>query len=258
MKALGTPQGDVRTLQAMPADRLLAALQRVTNGSPIMGPGVVADGIVLPHAAFGNGAPAISANVPILVGHNRTETTVLFPPPNAFDLTWDTLPTTLKDTVREPEPLISGFRALMPGATPSQVYFAITTEAGMGLNARKVADGKATLSRAGVYAYLLAWPTPAFGGKLGTPHALDLPLVFNTVATSDAILGSGRADAQKLADIMSAAWIAFARTGSPNGPGLPEWPAYDLKNRATMVFDVPSAAGNDPLGRQQALIAQYA
>jgi para-nitrobenzyl esterase len=57
---------------------------------------------------------------------------------------------------------------------------------------------------------------------------------------------------------MSAAWIAFARTGSPNGPGLPEWPAYDLKNRATMVFDVPSAAGNDPLGRQQALIAQYA
>jgi para-nitrobenzyl esterase len=45
---------------------------------------------------------------------------------------------------------------------------------------------------------------------------------------------------------MSDAWIAFARTGNPNHPGMPTWPTYDAKTRATMVFDVTSQVINDP------------
>ena len=257
-KALGLSGSNLGGLRTATVPQLLDALQQVTSGNPTAGPGIVADGTVLPHAAFADGAPALSAQVPLLVGHNRTETTVLFPPPDAFDLTWDSLPGALEGRVRQPGPLVAGFRALRPAASPSDIFFAITTEAGMGANARKVADAKAALHAAPVYTYLLAWPTPAFGGKLRSPHALDLPLVFNTVSTSPAMIGSGTMQAQKIADVMSASWTAFARSGSPNGAGLPTWPAYNLGRRATMVFDVASGVSNDPLGAEQALIARHA
>ncbi|MND03870.1 Para-nitrobenzyl esterase [compost metagenome] len=45
---------------------------------------------------------------------------------------------------------------------------------------------------------------------------------------------------------MSEAWIAFARTGDPNHPGIPQWPSYDAERRATMVFDTQSRVVDDP------------
>jgi para-nitrobenzyl esterase len=41
-------------------------------------------------------------------------------------------------------------------------------------------------------------------------------------------------------------WIAFARTGNPNTPELPEWPPYSETERATMVFDLEPVVANDP------------
>jgi len=59
----------------------------------------------------------------------------------------------------------------------------------------------------------------------GAPHATDIPFVFNT-----AHVKYGKdftpADA-KAAEVANAYWVAFAKTGDPNGPGRPHWPAYD-------------------------------
>ena len=63
------------------------------------------------------------------------------------------------------------------------------------------------------------------------------------------------ADAQSVADQMSAAWIAFAHTGSPNATGLASWPRYDPRARSTMLFDVVSRAVNDPYSDERQLIA---
>ncbi len=79
-----------------------------------------------------------------------------------------------------------------------------------------------------------------------TPHALDLPMVFDNVAKSDSVIGAGAIEAQKVADAMSSAWIAFAHTGKPDAEGLPHWTPYDTKARATMVFNVTSEVVNDP------------
>ena len=46
----------------------------------------------------------------------------------------------------------------------------------------------------------------------------------------------------KLGDTVSSIWVNFARTGSPDGAGLPEWPAYDPKSDMLMRFgDTPKA-----------------
>jgi para-nitrobenzyl esterase len=47
----------------------------------------------------------------------------------------------------------------------------------------------------------------------------------------------GTKEAYTLADKMSKAWIAFARTGNPSHKGLPAWPAFDASNTATMHFN---------------------
>ena len=61
---------------------------------------------------------------------------------------------------------------------------------------------------------------------------------------------------ESLADQVSDAWLAFARGGNPNTPKLPQWPAFDVARRATMVFDTKSAVADDPLRAQR--IAMFA
>ena len=57
--------------------------------------------------------------------------------------------------------------------------------------------------------------------------------------------GGGK-DAYALAAKMSAAWTNFARTGNPNAPGLPKWPAYTVDGGATMILDVQCDVRNHP------------
>ena len=99
----------------------------------------------------------------------------------------------------------------------------------------------------------LDWATPVDGGKWGSPHSLDLAFVFDNVAKSAAIVGTGP-EPQKLADQMSATWLAFAHAGNPNNPAIPTWPAFDAKTRATMVFNVESKVVNDFRGNERTLL----
>lgn len=258
LQALGLKREQMGELRRLPPEKLLAALNEVTGGSPIAIMPVV-DGRHLPRHPFAPDATSLSADVPLLVGYNATETTVLFPPPGVFELDWSGLERQLSKEIpgiRAAE-VISGLRALRPAATPSDLYFFITTERGMGNNARTVAERKSALGRAPVFLYRLAWPTPVLGGKLRTPHSLDVPLVFDNVGASTSLVGNDTGTPQRVADAMSAAWIAFARSGSPNGPGLAQWPAFNPQRRSTMTFDAASRSVDDPLRREHAVLAPY-
>ena len=65
--------------------------------------------------------------------------------------------------------------------------------------------------------------------------------------------GSGQ-ERYALADKMSRAWVAFAKTGNPNHPGLPDWRPFTATERATMVFDNDCKVVNDPGSAQRAAI----
>ena len=152
--------------------------------------------------------------------------------------------------------MIDGWRKLHPQATPSDLYFMITTESTMGLSASTLAVRKSAQGAAPVFLYRLEWETPVAGGRMRSPHTLDIPLVFDNVAKGTGIIGTGAQQAQQVSDVMSAAWLAFARYGTPNAAGLPSWPAFSAQNRATMIFNVVSRAVNDPLREERLLLPQ--
>lgn len=70
-------------------------------------------------------------------------------------------------------------------------------------------------------------------GRFGAYHAAEILYVFNNL---DKAHYEVRDVDQKLADVMSASWVAFARDGVPVGDDLPEWTPHTMRQRDTMVF----------------------
>jgi para-nitrobenzyl esterase len=114
-----------------------------------------------------------------------------------------------------------------------------------------VAERKADAKQAPVYMYYFTWRSPVHDGKLKAYHTLDIPFVFENVDLATAMTG-GRPERYALQDRMSVAWTTFARTGNPNVKGLlPEWPAFDTTQRATMVLNNECRVVNDPNGEER-------
>jgi para-nitrobenzyl esterase len=84
-----------------------------------------------------------------------------------------------------------------------------------------------------------------------SPHCLEIPFVFQNVWHMPELVGTGPA-IQPLADRISGAWVAFARTGNPSHSGIPQWPAFQANQRATMVIDNEWRVVND-LNRDERL-----
>ena len=78
-----------------------------------------------------------------------------------------------------------------------------------------------------------------------SPHTIEIPFVFNNIKIAGPLI-SKMPEAYTLAEKVSAAWVAFARTGDPNTPKLPKWPAYSAKTRDTMIFNNQSRVVQDP------------
>jgi para-nitrobenzyl esterase len=79
---------------------------------------------------------------------------------------------------------------------------------------------------------------------------LDIPFVFNNVDPPVGIVGDSP-ERFKLAEKVSGAWSAFARSGVPNHMAIPHWPAYTTEERATMIFDTDCRVENDPYSEER-------
>jgi para-nitrobenzyl esterase len=142
------------------------------------------------------------------------------------------------------------YRKANPRATPSDLYFLIASDHRYTGPAMKIAERRAALRGGPVYLYYFTWETPVQGGRLRSPHTIEIPFAFDNIQAATRLTGGG-AEASALADRVSDAWIAFARTGDPNTPKLPRWPAFDAANRQTMVINTQSRVENDPIREQR-------
>ncbi len=248
---------DFRKLQEVPVDKMIAAfhaisrkhrLNQTTNGfAPVV------DGKVLPQHPFHPQASALMADVPLIVGTNRTEMTLqLAGDMAAFNLDDAGLQTRARGLLGEQaETVLAAYREAEPKATPSELFFLMISDQRYCAPLMTIAERRAALGKAPVHCYYFTWETPVQDGRLKSPHALEISFVFDNTELSSRFTGGGPRPAA-LADKMADAWIAFARTGDPNTSKLPKWTPYTAAQRATLVLNDSSAIVNDPFGARRA------
>jgi para-nitrobenzyl esterase len=121
------------------------------------------------------------------------------------------------------------------------------------LGSEVIAARKAAKGAAPAYVYMVAWETPVAGGIFKTPHTMEIPFMLYSYDKVRAFVGPDPG-ARRMADQIGGAWVAFARTGKPDHPGIPHWPAFNTTERPVMVFDTQSRVVDDPLpGARQVL-----
>ena len=220
----------------------------------------VIDGEVVPERPIDRLAAGAGRDVGVLVGSN-TEDWLL------FRVLGGDIERVSEDVLRGPvadhgylaaaafglpvESGIAAYRERYPDAVPGVLLGMIQTDWYCRIPGIRLAEAHAGAS-AGTWMYEFAWPSPAFGGALGSCHALELPFVFDTLDLGLRQMQGGLLGPeppQALATHMHAAWVRFMRTGDPG------WPRYEPQRRATMRFGTPSSLVMDPRAFERALWA---
>jgi para-nitrobenzyl esterase len=235
---LEIPKTRIADIQKVSWQQLLAAQTGIAGFAPVL------DGTILPHHPFDPVAPPESADVPMIISSTLEDAALSL---TNFNLDEAGLKTILSQRYGEKaEAILALYKQRYPQKSPFLIQAQIFTDAGFRRSAITQAERKAALGKAPAYMYLWAWESPGFGGKFGAVHGLDVAASFYNVR--DTIVGVGSPGGKVMCERLASAWVAFARTGDPNNPRIPRWPAYDAATRATMVFDTDTRVENDPRG----------
>ena len=250
LKNLGIAEGDVDALMSADAQKIFDAQPSMPPSPPspsgqltvpIGGFVPCVDGIALKRKPFIPDAPAISADIPLMIGSNKDEMAIFRGNDPKFGKYTEEefIEHVHKVLPGRAEEMVPALHSAFPDYSPTDLIIAIESLKGYFIAATFQAERKVALGAAPVYVHMMAWKTLSDNGRLCAHHALDVPLVFNNVEATRSMVGPGP-EPQRMADLMSSVWIAFPRTGNPNTEGLPEWSPYDPENRSTMVFDTES------------------
>jgi para-nitrobenzyl esterase len=256
LHALGLTEKQARDLVQVPAARLCAVQEQFAG--PGRGLGPVVDGRLVPTHLDDPAAPEVSAPVPLIVGTNKDESIMFLQRGDlpAFSLDEAQLRERLRALFKEnADRVLEVHRRGRPGASPADLFVAITTGRWWH-NAIVLAERKAALGKAPVYLYQFAYESevpvaPGVDYPQKAAHAMEMAFKFNHPETSST--AGRRPERFQAARNMSAAWAAFARTGNPSHPGIPEWPAYDATRRATMLLDAECRVFDDPFKEERLL-----
>ncbi len=242
---------DIGAGREIPAEKILAAQGTGMGGPPVFWP--VFDGDVLPGDQYELYQARKFNDTPVLIGTNSDEGALVLPPGVT--------------AARFEQQVRAGFGqhadailAAYPHSTDEEAIkstkdlfrestFAWHTWAWALLQTEK-GKGKA-------YVYYFDHRGPRTPNGAGANHGDEIAYVFRNLPAP--VFGAPgppppiRPEDTKISDLMSSYWVNFAKTGDPNGPGLPAWPAFSASAQNAMIFD--ATPGARPLPNQAQLKA---
>ena len=234
-RSLGLP-GDLRKLRESTPESVVAAAREVAAG--MADPGIVLDGWCLREAPAKIFAEGRQMPVDMLIGNNGREISVFRDPSSAGKSTLG------GDSVKQTIRLFYGSEALLvtsaflfdnalhrTEAADSWINDVICTCPEMAMSALEAETGH----RAYVYQFLRSIPGKG-QESLGSFHSLEVPYVFNGFRLPEWNWLPFQPIDFALGEAIQSYWTNFAKTGNPNGPNLPDWPAFDLKTQTAMEF----------------------
>ena len=196
--------------------------------------GVTIDGWLLPDSPERIFETGRQNDVPILIGSNDDEGA-------AFG---QAVPS-VEAWRRRASELFGGkagdFLKLYPASTDEEARKSSTTffgDAAFGLQMRRWARLQSRTGKSPAYLYSFNRASPDAECRCAT-HASEIVYVFRTVFSSARPFQN--VDRQ-VSDAISSYWVNFAKTGNPNGTGLPQWPVYSPKNDVVLVLGDQIAA----------------
>jgi para-nitrobenzyl esterase len=261
---LGIAPRDAARLETLAPEAIVGALA-AAPGAPDLSLRYVpvVDGVTLPAHPFEPGASPLSAAIPILTGSNECEAVPYGDPGAAY---WTREPmndaelqAALRQIVAMSDAdaarIVALYRAGRPSATPGDLAAIMAGDNSMlRLSSYAIAERKFAQAAAPVYLYYFDWYSPVRGGKLRSMHGMELPFVFAHPDLVQFLTGMGP-ERYELARKMSAAWVAFARTGNPGHSSLPRWEPWNPTRWPTMVFGSDVRAVDDPWGDERRAMA---
>jgi para-nitrobenzyl esterase len=173
-----------------------------------------------PLDALANGA---GAEIELLIGTNAEEMNLYLVPTGVREKIGGLLATyVLHRAQPHARRLLKAYGLGQAGVKPGQAL----TDAMNDLVFRWPARRFAEEHRGRTHMYQFDWRSPAFAGELGAAHGMELPFVFDALATTTGPQGlTGEAPPQELADGIHKLWVGFATDGR-----LP-WPEFDRAGR---------------------------
>jgi para-nitrobenzyl esterase len=242
----------LEALRARPASEMLAASTK--QQSLRFAPNV--DGYFLPESVAAIFAAGKQARVPLLAGWNADE--------NNF-----------RSVMGREAPTVQNFAArvralyganaeqvlkVYPAANDAEARRAAQDLAGdrfIAYSTWKWLDMQLRTGKTPVYRYLFAQTLPLpenapADAVPSAPHASEIEYVFQVLSSKKL---PWRPDDRKVSDLMGSYWTNFAKTGDPNGEGLPKWPLYTARDgyQAIRLEATPAAAPDARRARYEAL-----
>jgi para-nitrobenzyl esterase len=217
-------------LRSMPAEKLLASAQRARGVSwPIT------DGWVIPDDQYRLYEAARYIDVPVLIGYNSDEGATFGAPASQQAYV---------DSVRQRYgPFADRLLAAYPGGeTPAAKKTArdLTRDTAFGWHTWTWARLQEKTGKSKVFLYYFdehpQYPADSPRAGFGSAHASELPYVFRQLREHNRPPATPKDEA--ISDMLRTYWTNFAKTGDPNGAGLPTWPTFS--NSAPRMLHVVS------------------